>query len=146
VTNTELNIKYRENTIDTISKAQLKIARDKKYNQRKFSAPPLYVNKSSAVYNNLLFVNSAIPGKYEDDRLWKEASIIDVYDLVKRSYILSFCVYNINGKRMKSFVVQNDKLYILIGNSIVQYNMDSQITSNYTENNYKQSIGQVAGN
>lgn len=133
VTNTELKIKYRENTIDTISKAQLKIARDKKYNQRKFSAPPLYVNKSSAVYNNLLFVNSAIPGRYEDDRLWKEASIIDVYDLAKRSYVLSFCVYNINGKRMKSFVVQNDKLYILIGNSIVQYNMDSQITSNYTK-------------
>lgn len=129
--NTELKINYRGNTLDTISKAQLQIAKDKKRHQRTFAAPPLYVNKSSAVYNNLLFVNSAIPGKYEDDRVWKSASIIDIYDLEKRSYVLSFYVYNINGKKMKSFAVQNDKLYVLLGDYIIQYHLDSQITSNY---------------
>jgi uncharacterized membrane protein YphA (DoxX/SURF4 family) len=145
VANASLKIDFRGNTIDTISHAKLSIVKVRSHRQRKFSKPPLFVNKSSASYSNLLFVNSAIPGRYEEDQMWKEASIIDVYDLSKNSYLFSFCIYNIDGKKMKSFVVQNDKLYALIGNHIVEYFLDERITSNYKKINYKQSIGQIAG-
>ncbi len=131
LTDSKLKIDFRGNTIDTISRANLSIVRVKKHHQKKFSKPPLFVNKSSAVYKNLLFVNSAIPGRYEDDQMWKEASIIDIYDLSKNSYLFSFCIYNIEGKKMKSFVVQNDKLYALIGNQIIAYNLNQRITSYY---------------
>lgn len=126
-----LNINFRGNTIDTITIAKLSIVKDKKRHQRKFSKPPLFVNKSSTVYNNLLFVNSAIPGRYEEDQMWEEASIIDVYDLATNSYVLSFCLYNIHGKKVKSFIVHQDKLYALIGNHLIEYNLDKKITSKY---------------
>jgi uncharacterized membrane protein YphA (DoxX/SURF4 family) len=131
VADASLKIDFRGNTIDTISRAKLNIVKVKSLNQRKFSKPPLFVNKSSASYSNLLFVNSAIPGRYEADQMWKEASIIDVYDLSKNSYLFSFCIYDIEGKKMRSFVVQKDKLYALIGNHIIGYNLDERITSHY---------------
>jgi uncharacterized membrane protein YphA (DoxX/SURF4 family) len=131
VFDSHLRIDFRGNTIDTISHAKLSIVKVKKHHFRKFSKPPLYVNKSSATYSNLLFVNSAIPGKYEQDALWEKASIIDVYNLIDNSYLLSFCIYDIGGKKMRSFVVNNTKLYALIGNNIVSYHLDQRITSNY---------------
>jgi uncharacterized membrane protein YphA (DoxX/SURF4 family) len=131
VTEPDLKIDFRGNTIDTISQAKLSIVRVKSHNQRKFSKPPLSVNKGSALFNNLLFVNSAIPGRFEEDNLWKSASIIDVYDYSKRSYLYSFCIYDIDEKKMKNFVVQDDKLYALIGNHIILYHLDKTITSNY---------------
>lgn len=127
----KLRITGKGNTIDTISQAKLSIAKDKKHKQRKFSKPPLFVNKRSAVYNNLLFVNSAVPGLYEDDRMWKRTSVIDVYDLLQKTYILSFTIIDLNDQKMKEFLVHNDQLYVLIGNHIIRYKMDKQITSKY---------------
>ncbi|MNK86510.1 hypothetical protein D3C87_1064250 [compost metagenome] len=131
----KLNIIRRGNTIDTITKAKLNISKDKKYNERKFSKPPLFVNKRSAVCQNLLFVNSAVPGQYEDDRMWKRTSIIDVYDLERKSYLLSFTINNVEDKKLKHFVVKNDFLYAMIGNHIICYKIDSQITSRYIKSN-----------
>ncbi|MBW1655975.1 MauE/DoxX family redox-associated membrane protein [Flavobacterium quisquiliarum] len=134
ITDRNLKITGNGTTIDTISRAKLNISQDKKHGVRQFSSPPLFVNKGSAVYANILFVNSAIPGRYENDRIWKEASIIDVYDLNDNSYLLSFCIYNLEGRRMKSFTVQNDNLYALIGTHIIRYKIDSKITSKYNKN------------
>lgn len=126
-----LNILSEGTTIDTITHAKLNIVKDEKRQQRKFSSPPLFVNKSSTVYKNILFVNSAVAGRYEDDRMWKRSSIIDVYDLASKSYLLSFTILNIEGRKMKSFLVYNDRLYALIGNQLISYRIDSQITSKY---------------
>ena len=128
-----LKIAYRGNTIDTISKAQLQITEDKNHHQRQFSKPPLFVNKNSTVFKNLLFVHSAIPGRFEDDRMWKDSSIIDLYDLSKKSYVLSFCINDLDGKKMNYFTVVNNKLYVLVGTHIIQYAMDSKITSHYNK-------------
>ncbi len=122
-------------TIDTITHAKLTIAKDEKHKQRRFSSPPFFVNKSSSVYKNILFVNSAVPGRYEDDRMWKRSSVIDVYDLASKSYLLSFTILNIEGRKMKSFLVYNDRLYALIGNQIISFRIDSQITSRYMKKN-----------
>lgn len=134
IADSDLKITSKGTTIDTISHAKLSIARDEKYGNRKFSSPPLFVNKNSTVFKNILFVNSSIPGRYEDDRIWQEASIIDVYNLKDNSYLLSFCIYNLKGKRMKSFIVQEDHLYVLIGTHIIRYKIDTRITSKYNEN------------
>lgn len=133
ITDRNLIMTGRGTTIDTITHAKLNISRDKKHGVRQFSSPPLFVNKGSAIYNNILFVNSAIPGRYESDRIWKEASIIDVYDITDNSYLLSFCIYNLDGKRMKSFVVEKDNLYVLIGTHIIRYKIDSKITAKYDQ-------------
>ncbi|MDO5969891.1 hypothetical protein Q4Q35_08725, partial [Flavivirga aquimarina] len=61
-------------------------------NQQKLAAPALKVNKSSATSGNYLFVNSKLLGSKESLVLWKESSVIDVYDLVKNRYEFSFYV------------------------------------------------------
>lgn len=126
-----LKIDYRSSTIDTITKAQLHIENDENFRQRQFSKPPLFVNKNCAVFGNLLFVQSAIPGRFEDDKIWKHSSIIDVYDLRKKSYVLSFCISDLNGKKMRYFKVLDDKMYVLIGTHIIVYKLDSKITTHY---------------
>jgi hypothetical protein len=145
LTDNRLNVVWKGNTIDTITKAKLHIENDKNHRQRQFSKPPLFVNKNSAVYNNLLFVHSAIPGRYEDNKMWKNSSIIDVYDLNDKSYLLSFTISNLGRKRMHYFKVISDKMYVLIGKHIILYKLQPKITSHY-ESNSKKSIGQIAGN
>ena len=114
---------HRGHTIDTISKAQIKVAyltKDKQ-NERTMKAPPLTVNAHAAIYRNLLFINSRIKGKFEDDTLWEQASIIDVYDINKNAYVMSLAIYNIGDEKLKDFIISGDNLYALIGNKLAVY-------------------------
>ena len=116
-------LNYRGNTIDTVAHAKIKIAYLKGRNERKMAAPPLTVNAHTAICNNLLFVHSKVPGRYENNALWKQASIIDVYDLKKNIYVMSFPVYRIDGKELQSFFVTSTHLYALIGEHLVIYEL-----------------------
>ncbi|MFH6967760.1 MauE/DoxX family redox-associated membrane protein [Flavobacterium sp. FlaQc-28] len=119
----EGDLKFRGNTIDTITKAKIKVSYLENHTVRKMSAPPLIVNANAAVCRNLLFVYSKIKGKHEIGKLWDQACIIDVYDLTKNTYLLSFPVYNIGSQRLKNFVVTPSHLYGLIGSEIVVYDL-----------------------
>lgn len=125
-----LDLDYRGNTIDTISKAQIKLVELNNNTLKKFAEPPLVVNKTSAVSNNLLYVHSMLPGLYEDENIWKIASIVDVYDLTDASYRSSFPIYHIDGKRMKSMLVTAHYFYALIGKNIVRYKLRDPINQN----------------
>lgn len=125
--NHQLQLNYRGKTIDTISHAQIQLAKVKSHNIKTFAAPPLIVNKSSATAGNLLFVNSQIIGQYESDVIWKNASIIDVYNLTNQSYQSSFPIYHSNGKRMRSFIITNNQLFALIGSQLVRYQLTFKI-------------------
>jgi hypothetical protein len=113
------NLVYRGNTIDTVSRAQIKVAQLK--GERKMSAPPLSVNAASAVCNTLLFVNSTLRGKYDNLKAWQSASTIDVYDLKKNVYLFSFYIAGIDGKKLKSLLVTPTHLYALIDTQLVSY-------------------------
>lgn len=114
-------LSYRGHTIDTISHAQIKVAYLKNNTERRMSAPPLTVNANVAVNANLLFVNSKIQGRFEDNKLWKQAAIIDVYDLNKNTYLLSFAIYNIDDKKLQAFKVTDTHLYALMSDELVVY-------------------------
>jgi hypothetical protein len=121
VANPDLSLDFRGNTIDTISKAQVKIAKIESKGMRTFSAPPLTVNRGSATYGNRLYVDSALPGLYEEESVWKNAQIIDMYDLQDKAYLSSFYIYHINGKKLRSFIVSENFLFALIGDEIIKY-------------------------
>lgn len=123
VTNPQLQLTYRGKTIDTNSTAKLKITYLPKQGLKQFSAPPFTVNSSSAVHKNLLFVHSNLQGKFDSQKMWNQASVIDVYDIVDKSYRFSFYIYHVNGKKMKSFVVNDTHLYALIDNQMVVYSL-----------------------
>jgi uncharacterized membrane protein YphA (DoxX/SURF4 family) len=123
VSDKNVKVLRRVHTIDTNSTAKIKVAYLKNGTVRAMSAPPLIVNQHTAVYGNLLFVHSKIKGRYEDEKLWDEASIIDVYDIEKGSYVMSFAVYGIKGEKIQSFYVTATSLYALIGNQIAVHEL-----------------------
>lgn len=118
---------YRANTIDTVANARIKIAYLKNGKEQTMAIPTLTVNKSSSVYRHLLFVNSNVPGRYEQKEVWKQASVIDVYDLTKKTYIFSFHIYRINGVKLRSFLVTNTHLYALIDSKLVIYQLSEKL-------------------
>ncbi|WP_432222954.1 MauE/DoxX family redox-associated membrane protein [Flavobacterium sp. TMP13] len=132
VVDRNLMIDFRGKTIDSIGHAKLEVVTIPSHGVRKLRKPALVVNKACAVFDNLLFVNSEIMGRYESIKMWKSASIIDLYNLSDNSYLLSFYLYDEEGKKMKSFAVQNNQLYALIGNQIVRYTMGAAITAHYS--------------
>lgn len=123
IANPSLQLKARAKTIDTVSQANLKIAALKDNKIHKFSEPPLVVNKSSAVADNYLYSHSALRGKQESDYRWNNTSTVDVYRLTDQSYQYSFSINAMDHKKMKAFMVQQDRLYALIGTKIVAYKL-----------------------
>lgn len=132
VTDAKLNLSFRGKTIDTISKAQIKVAFNKDRNEKKLSAPPLTVNRSGTVNRGLLFVNSGLIGKFEDVKLWSQASIIDIYDINSNTYLESFYVYNIDKVKLKKCLVYNNNFYAIIGSHLVSYKLSHSIVNRFT--------------
>lgn len=132
VADSKFNLVHRGNTIDTTTKAKIKVAFIKDRNEKKFSAPPMTVNKNAYVYKGLLFVNAALMGKFESDKMWKQASIVDVYDYKNRSYVVSFYVYNIDGERLTDFAIQGNNFYGIVGSHLVSYKMSNIVTRRYS--------------
>ncbi|WP_374173176.1 MauE/DoxX family redox-associated membrane protein [Flavobacterium tructae] len=118
---------YRGNTIDTISQAQIKVAYLKEKTEQTMAIPTLNVNKSSSVCGHLLFVNSNVPGRYEQKEVWKQASVIDVYDLQKKGYLFSFHIYGLDNKELSSFLVTSTHIYALIDSKLVVYKLNEKL-------------------
>lgn len=113
----------RSNTIDTNKQAKIKVAYLKNNTERQMAAPPLKVNSISAVRNNLLFINSKVPGRFEDEKFWKKSSVVDVYNLDNNSYVLSFYVQEIPNQKIQNIFVTDDHLYVTAGTNLMVFNL-----------------------
>jgi len=133
-TDNSLKLKYRSNTIDTTKNAQIKVRTLGNTRTTKLSEPPLIVNKTSATYGNLLFINSNLPGQFEPLEMWKKASIIDVYDLTTKSYVMSFYLYDISGQKVRSFLIHGDKFFALAGNKLISYKIGNELREKLCKN------------
>lgn len=131
VFDTDLNLLSKGNTIDTISKAQIKVAYVKRHDEKKLAQPPLTVNQNSTAYRGLMFVNSSIIGKYEDEKIWRQASVIDVYNIRNKAYVASFYVYFIDKNKASRFFVIDGHFYAFIGRYLVRYKLTEIITSQF---------------
>ena len=123
IINPDGNLESRNHTIDTISKVNLKVAYTKNGSVREISSPAQAVNAHAAINGNLLFVNSQVKGKYENDELWKKSFIIDVYDLEKKTYLMSFPVYKTKSDKLIYLHVSANYLYAIIGTDLVVYEL-----------------------
>jgi len=118
-------------TIDTVSKAGIKVARLKDGTERKMAVPPLIVNAHAAVCKHLLFVHSTLKGKYDNEQDWKNAATIDVYDLNNHTYLMSFYIDNIGEKKLTSLLVTPQFIYALIDTKVVAYQVDNLLASEF---------------
>lgn len=134
------NLNYRGNTIDTTTKAKLKVVFIKETGQRKIASLPSTINQVTAFSNNLLFVNSKLIGRYEPKEMWKEASIVDVYDIGKNTYLSSIYIYDVNKSKVKAMLVSGNNLYAIIGHHLHKYRLSKHLvtTSNSIQEKTKQ--------
>lgn len=123
VTDTNLNLDYRANTIDTFKTAQVKTADVYSNKTIELSAPPVITNKSHAVYKQWLFIYSLLPAKNENMEQFNKASSVDVYNLNSKSYQFSFYIYDQNGEKLRDLMVQNNALYALYKHSIRRFDL-----------------------
>ena len=127
VADTNLTLIHRGNTIDTTSQAKLKVVTLKHSGDTKLATPPQTVNIKSTVYNQLLFNQSGLRGRYESVKNWEYASIIDVYDITQNTYISSFYIYNENKMKMSDMMATDKAIYAIIGHRIVKYSFGKPI-------------------
>lgn len=122
---TSLNLLFRGNTIDTITRAKIKVARIKSENSITLAGPPAIVNRRSCVFQHWLFNNSSLMGKNEQLNEFNNVSVIDVYDLDNNGkYLASFYLPNYKGHKMKVFVVFQNKLIAIHGQYLVSYTIN----------------------
>lgn len=127
VTDNNLKLLRRGKTIDTISRAKLKVVTLKQSGDTKLAAPPQTVNLKSTVFNQLLFNQSGLRGRYESVENWKYASIIDVYDISLNTYISSFYIYHEHKMKMRDMMATDTAIYAIIGHQIVRYSFGSPL-------------------
>jgi hypothetical protein len=115
-------------TIDTVSKAHLKVAYVASRKESKLAAPPLVVNKNAASSGKYLFVNAGLIGKYEARDSWDKSSVIDVYDLTNNTYALSFYIADHHKQKMSDFMIEHNLLVAIIGSNIVTYRLKQPLS------------------
>lgn len=136
-----LRLKYRGKTIDTTSKADLKIATLKSKNVRKFAAPPHTVNAETAVHGDFLLVNSALRGRFEMEEQWNNSTVIDIYNLSDRSYRFSFYIPDINGKKMSRFAMNETHFFALVDTYLVAFKLGPLFYTNSSHKAEEKNIG-----
>jgi hypothetical protein len=133
-TNKNVQLIAQGKTIDTVAIASITVSA-MSTGDKQISKPPLVVNKATAVYKNLLFIKSDRIGRFEDKTMLKDASIVDVYDLSDNQYLGSMYIYHIDGNKMRSFKVIDNKLYALSGKFLSVNKVPNKITNEYNTAN-----------
>lgn len=123
----------RVHTIDTISKARLKVGSFNHGKTKTLAAPPFIVNRRSSVYGNKLFVQSNVRANNEKPLVFKNNPVIDVYDLRRRNYIFSFYVPQYQGIQMNSFRVRKSTIVAIYDRYLLVYTLHPQAFSNQLE-------------
>jgi hypothetical protein len=124
VMDSTLNVIYRGHTIDTTSKARIKVATIASENAITMSAPPLLVNKRNSVQGNLMFINSNLLARNEHPDAFNDGSVIDVYDLINHKYKFSFYIYHYwPESKLSDFQVFGNKIFVLFDEHLQTYNL-----------------------
>jgi len=114
-------------TIDTVTTATVKVTKNKSKNETTVAGVPVIINADAATYGNFLFIKSNRLGKSEPDRVLKQASIVDIYNLSRKRYAFSFYLYDYNNEKVRSFAVYGNLLVVLTNNHLVTYRLDSRL-------------------
>jgi len=124
VTDTTLTSINRFHTIDTFSRANVKIAAVKSKNYSTLASPPSRINVKSWVHGNLLFVQSPFLAANEDKFEFQAGCPIDVYDFKQGKYLYSFHLGAVHGYLPSSVAVVKDYLMAIYNQYLVLYKLE----------------------
>lgn len=119
-----LNLLYQGKTIDTISRAQIKVAKITSTGETIMAAPPLFVNKRACANSKYLFVQSALRANNETEYMIKDVSMIDVYAISDGKYQFSFYLPDFRGFKVRDFKVYDQSLYALYDHYLYKYRLN----------------------
>lgn len=142
VADSSLNLQHESRTIDTTKHAQLKVVYLKERGERKLGAPPYIVNIQSTASQGRLLVNSAITGRFEDKNMWKNASIIDVYDTAEKTYLSSIYIYDQERLKMDGMMLYGSNLYVLVGTHLQRYKLSKKLAGSEPEKKHRPVTGE----
>ncbi len=130
LTDSSLELLNRQNTIDT-TKTTLITAAKLPSGEHKMTTPMSAINQKVVVKNNLLFIVSNSLGQKESKAIWKQASIVDIYDFVKDSYISSFYIYHLGEEKLTDLIVTDHYIYGLFDQKLVRYRLAKSLTDKF---------------
>jgi hypothetical protein len=114
---TNLNILYKQNTIDTNYLAKIKVKRVESEDILTLASPPKFVNTRTWVTDSDIYINSGIMAENENRSSFINSSVIDVYSLKNGKYKFSFYLPDINSSKVNSFGVYGNKLIVTYKNN-----------------------------
>ena len=123
VTDDDLHLLYRGKTIDTTSRANIKIAYIEDLDQQKLVSSSGPINNLSIHNRNLLLINSTLRGRFETVEMWKRAAIVDVYNTRDNTYLSSIYIYNIQKDKLRDMLLINQQLFVIVGQTLQRYSL-----------------------
>lgn len=130
LTSSNLELLNRQNTIDT-TKTALITAAKLISGEHKMTTPMSAINQKVVAKNNLLFIVSNSLGQNESKAIWKQASIVDIYDFVKDSYISSFYIYHLGEEKLTDLIVTDHYIYGLFDQKLIRYRLAKSLTDKF---------------
>lgn len=109
-------------TIDTLSQAQISITQLPNQ-ETQFSAPPVIVNRYSAVSDSLLYIQSARKANNELAKAFQTHAVIDVYQINSGTYRYSFYIPLFKKIPLQAFYIHQQQLFALHGRYLVSYQL-----------------------
>ena len=124
--NNDLTHISRHRTIDTTSKAKIKIASINSQNSKTLAVPPVVVNKRSSVSGDWLYIQSGLLADNQPANDQDFYEVIDVYHLPTHEYWFSFYLPFERGKHLSSFAVFGQTLVVLYEQYLFVYQISPQ--------------------
>ncbi|MDM1530746.1 MauE/DoxX family redox-associated membrane protein [Myroides odoratimimus] len=125
-----LELLKRQNTIDTTKSLHITAAKLAS-GENKMTTPVSSINKKVVVKNNLLFIVSNSLGQNESKAIWRQASIVDIYDFKKDSYIASFYINHLGEEKLSDLIVTDHYIYGLFDQKLVRYRLAKSLTDKF---------------
>jgi hypothetical protein len=119
-----LNLLYRGHTIDTFSRARVKVANIGETGQSMMAAPPPQVNGMSCISEKYLLVQSRVMANNEIMQEFLSTTVVDVYDLETGQYLKSFYIQSYKSERPLSFSLIKNHLAVIFDHYLVMYDID----------------------
>lgn len=126
IMDTSLNVIKRGHTLDTITRARIKVARIESENSWTLASPPYVVNRASRLFGKWLMVNSNLLARNENQKAFDQGAAIDVYDIESGRYKSSFYIYHLDNERMNDFILCGNKLIAIYDTKIASFDIETK--------------------
>lgn len=128
VADTNLSLKYRAHTIDTFSRARIKVATvNTDDNTSMLAAPPMQINSRPFTDHNLLYIHSNVLSSNEVIEHFINDSVVDVYDLSDSCrYRYSFYIPAYKGYKASSVKLKGKTLVAIHDHYLITYDINTQ--------------------